>query len=100
MICKSSRLFGNPDGILVINAIAIHAYVSGVGSYLFRRIGYSAELAGLPVTQQAPTRASLAERALRERKCFTWMNGTRGANLGTGGCTVGGSLAGARQTGF
>lgn len=62
--------FRESDGILVINSEMIITYVSGVGSYLFRRIGYSAELAGVPVAQQTPTDATLAERALQERVCF------------------------------
>jgi two-component sensor histidine kinase len=62
--------FRESDGILVINSEMIITYVSGVGSYLYRRIGYSAELAGVPVAQQTPTDATLAERAFQELKCF------------------------------
>lgn len=62
--------FRESDGILVINSEMIITYVSGVGSYLYRRIGYSAELAGIPVAQQTPTDATLVERAFREGRSF------------------------------
>lgn len=62
--------FRESDGILVIDSDMIITYVSGVGSYLFRRIGFSAELAGVPVAQQTPTDAILAERAFQEQNSF------------------------------
>ena len=55
--------FLESDGILVVDSHGIITYVSGVGSYLYRRIGYSSELAGTPVAQQTPIDAELAERA-------------------------------------
>ncbi len=62
--------FMESDGILVVDTHGMITYVSGVGSYLYRRIGYSSELAGTPVAQQTPIDAELADRALRDKRSF------------------------------
>lgn len=62
--------FRETDGIVLVNDKGLIIYVSGLGSYLYRRIGYSEELVGKPVAQQTTADAVLVERALRERRPF------------------------------
>ncbi|HEX8682099.1 MAG TPA: histidine kinase N-terminal domain-containing protein [Ardenticatenaceae bacterium] len=62
--------FAEADGIALVNAAGTIIYMSGLGSYHYRRLGYSEELVGKPVMQLDTADAGLVERAFSEGKPF------------------------------
>ena len=62
--------FKESDGIVLVNEKGIITYVSGLGSYHYRRIGYHEELIGKSIAQLDTADARLIERAFDERTPF------------------------------
>lgn len=55
--------FTETDGIMIVNDQRMITYVSGLGSYHYRALGYYAELIGSPVQALETADAELVERA-------------------------------------
>ena len=62
--------FRESDGIVLVNEKGIVTYVSGLGSYHYRRIGYHEELIGKSIAELDTADAQLVERAFDERRPF------------------------------
>lgn len=66
----SLSAFKETDGLVLVNEKGIITYVSGLGSYHYRKIGYYDELIGKSVAQLDTADAELVERAFTEGKPF------------------------------
>lgn len=62
--------FRETDGIMLVNEKGIITYMSGLGSYHYRRIGYSEDLVGKSVAEQSTADADLVEQAFRKKIPF------------------------------
>ncbi|MGB0385841.1 MAG: sensor histidine kinase [Ardenticatenaceae bacterium] len=67
---KDLTPFKESDGIVLVNEKGIITYVSGLGSYHYRRIGYYEELIGKPIAQLDTADGDLVKRAFDERRPF------------------------------